>query len=33
MDEPRVLILGPPGAGKGTQSGNIADAYGVEHVT
>ena len=33
MDEPRVLILGPPGAGKGTQSGNIADTYGVEHVT
>jgi adenylate kinase len=33
MDEPRVLILGPPGAGKGTQSTNIADAYGVEHVT
>ena len=33
MDEPRVLILGPPGAGKGTQSTNIADTYGVEHVT
>jgi adenylate kinase len=30
---PRVLLLGPPGAGKGTQSDNIADAYGVEHVT
>ncbi len=33
MDEPRVLILGPPGAGKGTQSTNIADTYGVERVT
>jgi len=30
---PRVLLLGPPGAGKGTQSGNIAEEYGVEHVT
>jgi len=28
-----VLILGPPGAGKGTQSANIADEFGVEHVT
>ena len=33
MNEPRVLILGPPGAGKGTQSSNIADAYDVTHVT
>jgi adenylate kinase len=33
MSEPRVLILGPPGAGKGTQSANIAEAFGVEHVT
>jgi len=30
---PKVLILGPPGAGKGTQSANIADEFGVEHVT
>mgnify|MGYP000415734542 CR=1 FL=1 len=28
-----MLILGPPGAGKGTQSANIADEFGVEHVT
>jgi len=33
MSTPQVLILGPPGAGKGTQSANIADEYGVEHVT
>lgn len=30
---PRILIIGPPGAGKGTQSSRIADEYGVEHVT
>jgi len=30
---PRILIIGPPGAGKGTQSSNIADEYGVEHIT
>jgi adenylate kinase len=33
MSAPRILILGPPGAGKGTQSARIADEYGVEHVT
>ena len=31
--EPKILILGPPGAGKGTQSGRIADEFDVEHVT
>lgn len=30
---PRILILGAPGAGKGTQSANIVDHFGVEHVT
>ncbi|WP_299237334.1 adenylate kinase [Natronomonas sp.] len=33
MSQPKVLLLGPPGAGKGTQSGNVAETYGVEHVT
>ncbi|MFB6312120.1 MAG: adenylate kinase [Salinirussus sp.] len=33
MTEPRVLILGPPGAGKGTQSARIASTYDVEHIT
>jgi len=33
MSGPHVLILGPPGAGKGTQSDTIAEEYGVEHVT
>ena len=33
MGDPRVLILGPPGAGKGTQSANIAEGYDVEHVS
>ena len=28
-----ILILGPPGAGKGTQSSRIAETFGVEHVT
>jgi len=33
MDRPHIVILGPPGAGKGTQSSTIAEEYGVEHVT
>ena len=28
-----ILLLGAPGAGKGTQSAKIAEEYGVEHVT
>ena len=30
---PHILILGAPGAGKGTQSENIVEEFGVEHVT
>jgi adenylate kinase len=33
MSKPNVLILGAPGAGKGTQSSEIVDEFGVEHVT
>jgi len=33
MSQPKVLLLGPPGAGKGTQSSNVVEAYGVDHVT
>ena len=33
MAKPRILLLGPPGAGKGTQSANIVDEYGVDHIT
>jgi adenylate kinase len=33
MSQPKILLLGPPGAGKGTQSSNVVDEYGVEHVT
>jgi adenylate kinase len=29
---PIVLIMGPPGAGKGTQAGHLVDAYGLRHV-
>jgi len=33
MSKPQVLLLGAPGAGKGTQSKRIADRFGVDHIT
>uniref|UniRef100_A0A942SWQ9 Adenylate kinase n=1 Tax=Neobacillus citreus TaxID=2833578 RepID=A0A942SWQ9_9BACI len=29
----RLIIVGPPGAGKGTQAGRIADAFGIPAVS
>ncbi len=31
-DAPTVLIMGPPGAGKGTQAAHLVSAYGLRHV-
>jgi adenylate kinase len=28
----RLLLIGPPGCGKGTQGARIAERYGVEHI-
>jgi adenylate kinase len=33
MAAPNILIMGPPGAGKGTQSSNIVAEYDIDHIT
>jgi len=33
MSDPQVVIMGPQGAGKGTQSRRIVETFGVDHVS
>lgn len=33
MDEHHILLLGPPGAGKGTQASRLCETYDLDHVS
>lgn len=33
MSNPNIVLLGAPGAGKGTQSENLTEAYNIAHIT